>query len=201
MHYMPSAHQERLKEAYQLIRTGQRQAAQPMVLAVLRQDLNNADAWVLAAMASDKVPEQCRAVRRALALQPDHPQALKLMQELGCTPTEASLDLAPPPATRKRKSSASRKKSAVPGWFWMAMLGAGLLITLGVLTFSGLDTTGLGSDFRSGPSPYYSASNPISGLVFRPAGPADPAGDFRPDPPQVVGATGRPQLLKYYAVW
>jgi hypothetical protein len=71
-----------LQQAYQLIKSGQRQGAIEILQAVLRYDGNNADAWWLLANASTDPAEQQDALETVLRLRPTHEQAREKLAAL-----------------------------------------------------------------------------------------------------------------------
>lgn len=64
-----------LQQIYQLIKTGQNEAAVASLRSILTVEPNNADAWWLMANAATDLSEQRAAVERVLLLRPDHKQA------------------------------------------------------------------------------------------------------------------------------
>jgi hypothetical protein len=79
---MSDSTRAQLQQVYQLIKSGQNEAAVETLRAMLTVDPNNADAWWLMANASRDPAEQRSAVDRVLLLRPDHKQAQEKLAAL-----------------------------------------------------------------------------------------------------------------------
>jgi hypothetical protein len=71
---------ERLKQAYELLKQGQRPPALALIMQVIREDRDNADAWYLLAVARNTANEKREALEQTLRLNPNH-QAAQHMQQ------------------------------------------------------------------------------------------------------------------------
>jgi hypothetical protein len=67
-----------------MVEAGQTDKAREVVVAVLKTDRANPDAWHLAAMLTDDEREKCEALRRAVGLAPDNAEFRELYSSLGC---------------------------------------------------------------------------------------------------------------------
>lgn len=74
--------EKELREAYALMKQGDKQQATRIVQAVLKQDNKNSAAWWLLANLFEDPSKQERAAQRVLSLNPDHPGAQKLLASL-----------------------------------------------------------------------------------------------------------------------
>lgn len=79
---MSDSTRAQLQQVYQLIKSGQNEAAVETLRSMLTVDPNNADAWWLMANASRDPAEQRSAVDRVLLLRPDHKQAQEKLAAL-----------------------------------------------------------------------------------------------------------------------
>lgn len=84
---------ERLKQAYHLLKQGDRQAALNLIKQVLHEDRDCADAWFLLGTAQRDRERKLAAINNALRIDPQHRAALRLKQRL----TGAEESPAPPP--------------------------------------------------------------------------------------------------------
>lgn len=73
---------ERLKQAYNLLKQGKRRPAMTLIMQVIQQDQECADAWALLAAAHQDMDRRKTAINRALAIDPDHRAAQRLRQHL-----------------------------------------------------------------------------------------------------------------------
>lgn len=79
---MSDSTRAQLQEAYQLIKSGQNDAAIAIIRPIITIEPNNADAWWLLANASTDSTEKRRALETVLRLKPDHAQAQSKLNEL-----------------------------------------------------------------------------------------------------------------------
>jgi tetratricopeptide (TPR) repeat protein len=82
---MADQHRQQLKQAYQLLKQGQRERARSMVERVLKQDKSSADAWWLLANALDRDDLKIKSLKRVLSLKPGHARAQQMLDELQAT--------------------------------------------------------------------------------------------------------------------
>ena len=108
---MSQQHQAQLQEAYQLIKSGQRQAATRILLTVLKQDRDSADAWWLLANATSDPQKQQQALNQVLRVKPDHNAAQKLLDKVS---TAAAMRSEPPPPAAPPAQPASPFGDADP---------------------------------------------------------------------------------------
>ncbi len=73
---------ERLKEAYELLKQGDRHSALTLIMQVIQQNRDCADAWFLLAAARQDMNGKWMAVNRALKINPNHKAAQQLRQRL-----------------------------------------------------------------------------------------------------------------------
>ncbi len=71
-----------LKEAYDLIKTGQKSRAVEVLLPVLKADEHNADGWWLMANALTEPDDIREALENVLRLRPNHPKAEDMLEKL-----------------------------------------------------------------------------------------------------------------------
>lgn len=88
---------DKLQQAYQLIRSGEKTEAVKLLLPIVRADPENADAWWLLANAVDKSDQARRALQQVLKVRPNDQRARRFLEQLGGTPPPART--APPPTT------------------------------------------------------------------------------------------------------
>src|SRR5687767_10489025 len=89
---MAEGNQQVLHDAYELIKSGQKQEAMRLLVQVLQSDRNNANAWWLLANATDEPGKKQQALEQVLRLQPDHGAARRALDTL------TGADAAPPPS-------------------------------------------------------------------------------------------------------
>ncbi len=113
--------QQQLKQAYQLLKQGQRERARSMVEVVLRQDKSNADAWWLLANALDRDDLKIKSLERVLSLKPGHARAQQMLDELQATDDDTDDFFDSQPATvdnrdpyNKQKNDEIKLKKALP---------------------------------------------------------------------------------------
>lgn len=75
---MITEHKEKLVQAKKLIDSGHKVETRQMIISVLKENSGNANAWVLAAMASDDEAQKQKALDRALQIDPFHKMATQL---------------------------------------------------------------------------------------------------------------------------
>jgi ferric-dicitrate binding protein FerR (iron transport regulator) len=93
---------ERLREAAQRIKAGEIAVAKALVASVLKENNRNAQAWYLAAYTYDDENRKVRALEQALAIDPQHDKALRLLQRLR---PQDELDLLMDIAAPKQKTN------------------------------------------------------------------------------------------------
>jgi hypothetical protein len=100
---------EQLQQAYQLIRSGNRQEAVQILMSVLRADQSNADAWWLLANAVTDPSQQRRALEEVLKRRPGDERAQRMLNSLTPpAPLEEDLfDDMPEPAPAPRAAQPS----------------------------------------------------------------------------------------------
>ncbi|MEW5867981.1 MAG: M14 family zinc carboxypeptidase [Chloroflexota bacterium] len=82
--------QELLAQAVQAARSGDKRLAGQLLARLLRQEPDNAQAWLwMAACVSGRARKR-RCLKQALAIQPDHPQARRALQRLSSQPRRTS---------------------------------------------------------------------------------------------------------------
>jgi tetratricopeptide (TPR) repeat protein len=64
-----------LYQAYALLKEGRQKEAQEAVVAILKRNPDNADAWYLASRLTDSYEKRVQALERALAIDPRHAKA------------------------------------------------------------------------------------------------------------------------------
>lgn len=82
-----------LKQAYRLVKNGEKQRALNILTAVLRTDRNNANAWWLVAHASTDKDQQIQALEQVLRLKPDHTKASQMLDQLLPVDEDPFIDL------------------------------------------------------------------------------------------------------------
>jgi hypothetical protein len=102
---MSQQHRAQLQEAYQLIKSGNKQDATRLLLAVLKEDRDNADAWWLLANATTDTDKQRQALNQVLRLKPDHNAAQRLLEKVNTSAPMRSAG--PPPAPSRDPFAAS----------------------------------------------------------------------------------------------
>jgi len=75
--------EQQLREAYTLMKEGDKQGASKIVKAVLRQDSSNVNAWWMMANIIDDPDKQAKAAQKVLSLNPNHAGAKKMMSLRG----------------------------------------------------------------------------------------------------------------------
>ncbi len=91
--------QNQLQRAYELIKAGQKGEATQIIVEVLRQDRDSADAWWLLANATADPTKARQALQQVLRLRPDHAAAQRMMDTLdpASAPPPPVIASAPPP--------------------------------------------------------------------------------------------------------
>ncbi|MBW4439267.1 MAG: pre-peptidase C-terminal domain-containing protein [Pleurocapsa minor GSE-CHR-MK-17-07R] len=81
---------QQLQQAFQLIKAGNKTDAAKLLVPIVRNEPNNADAWWLLSNAVTNVEQQRRALEKVLSLRPDDDRARrKLAQVTGAPPPES----------------------------------------------------------------------------------------------------------------
>jgi hypothetical protein len=117
--------QDVLRQAYHLVKSGDKDAARELLKSLLVEDRDNIDAWWLAAHAAATPQDTRLALCRVLELKPDHQPARLMLDKLNREhPIEA--DRLPdavltPPKRRRTPAQRSRK------WGWKVVMVLGLL--------------------------------------------------------------------------
>lgn len=94
---------ERLKQAYELLKQGQRPPALTLIMQVIREDRDNADAWYLLAVARNNANEKREALEQTLRLNPNHQAAQRMQQKWNATQSPQPSPQPPqPPSTPPR---------------------------------------------------------------------------------------------------
>jgi hypothetical protein len=124
-------HKAQLKEAYALIKAERRPEAYELIAPILAQQPDYTDAWWLAAHASPTLRAAAAACQKVLALQPNHPQARLMLDELRRRMAiEQHLTIEEKP---RRLAPTRHKTRGAP--FWVLALSAlfVLIIAIGLL--------------------------------------------------------------------
>ncbi len=79
--------------------------------------------------------------------------------------------------------------------YWIGAALAAILFALAGCSATATDTSTQATPVTSG------SGETADVIAGRPAAPAAEDADFRPDPVSVVAATGRPQLIEFFAFW
>ncbi len=74
---------ESLKKAGDLIREGRTKSARAILLEILREDPENAQAWFMLSYTIPDLEKQINAVQQAMRLKPDSEKARQRLLELG----------------------------------------------------------------------------------------------------------------------
>lgn len=111
---MSQQHQAQLQEAYQLIKSGSKQEATRILLGVLRENRDNADAWWLLANATSDPEKQRQALGQVLRIKPDHNSAQRMLEKVSAAPAvrPAAPPPEPPPRTDPFAAPPSSRASA-----------------------------------------------------------------------------------------
>lgn len=80
---MNPEHLTSLKEAADLIKAGKTKPARGLIIEVLREDPNNAQAWYMLSFAVPRVDRQLYALQQTIQLVPDHQKAIERLKKLG----------------------------------------------------------------------------------------------------------------------
>jgi len=84
-----------LKNAYQLIQAGDKGQAKQIVAVLLEQNQNDPDALYLEAYFAEQPDQKIELLERILAIQPDHPQAKKILAQVQLPSVETLLHIGP----------------------------------------------------------------------------------------------------------
>lgn len=80
-------HTAQLVQAKKLIDSGKTAEAQQLIIRVLKENDQNANAWVLAAMATADEAQKRQALDKALKIDPAHPMAQQLYKRYALPPS------------------------------------------------------------------------------------------------------------------
>src|SRR5690348_17166664 len=97
-----------LRDAYTLMKQGDKRGAAQLVQEVLRQDKSNVNAWWLFANVLEDEEKVVKSLEKVLALNPEHPGARKKLAAM--RPEYAHL--AAPTTAEKGKSKTDQKSAA-----------------------------------------------------------------------------------------
>lgn len=130
-------HKAQLKEAYALIKAERRPEAYELIAPILVQQPDYTDAWWLAAHAAPTLRAAAAACQKVLALQPNHPQARLMLDELRRRMAiEQHLTVEEKP---RRLAPTRRKARSVP--FWVLTLSALFILIIAsglvIMVFTG----------------------------------------------------------------
>ncbi len=121
-------HKAQLKEAYALIKAERRPEASELIAPILAQQPDYIDAWWLAAHASPTLRAAAAACQKVLALQPNHPQARLMLDELRRRMAiEQHLTVEENP---RRLAPTRRKARGLP--FWVLTLSAIFILIIAI---------------------------------------------------------------------
>jgi len=81
--------QNLLKQAAKAVQEGNFTVARAILSDILKANPNNADAWYIAAFATNEREQKIRALERALNIDPSHEKARQLLDRLRPTPLAA----------------------------------------------------------------------------------------------------------------
>ncbi len=149
---MADANQQ-LRQAFTLMKQGNRREAIAIVQSVLKQDRNNASAWWLLANLLDDEDRKRKALDRVLALEPTHKGANEMMDKLapkvspfiGMDEAEEEIDLSTPEGrmrpeklVKSRYIEEEKKETQVPlsiriGFGLLTIFVLALVVIFGVL--------------------------------------------------------------------
>ncbi|MBZ0308513.1 MAG: DUF4192 domain-containing protein [Anaerolineae bacterium] len=110
---MITENKEKLVQAKKLIDSGHKAEARQIIISVLKENSGNANAWVLAAMASDDEAQKQKALDRALQIDPFHKMATQLYE-----PYQQPTPVAPVGFEKKRATGSrdTQKKKSEKSW-------------------------------------------------------------------------------------
>lgn len=80
---MNPEHLTSLKQAAELVKAGKTKSARGLIIEVLREDPNNAQAWYMLSFAVPRVDRQIYALQQTIQLVPDHQKAIDRLKKLG----------------------------------------------------------------------------------------------------------------------
>lgn len=127
----------RYQEVAQMIRTGNKANARQLIKLMLRDNPNNADAWYLAAGVSDGEQQRMEALRRALAIDPNHARARAALGEMRNAVVEEE----------ESESVATRKEESTVHFVLRVLLGIGALLVGAYFGYLAFDNMTRGSVF------------------------------------------------------
>lgn len=91
--------QKQLRQAFALMKQGDKRQATQIVQDVIKQDRNNVPAWWLMANILDDETRKRKALDKVLSLDANHAGAKKMLASLDGTPLPASVKKTPPPGS------------------------------------------------------------------------------------------------------
>lgn len=92
--------QEQLRQAFALMKQGDKKQAAQIVQSVIKQDRNNVSAWWLMANILDEATRKQKALEKVLSLDANHAGAKKMLASLAGKPAPSSAKNAPSPAPK-----------------------------------------------------------------------------------------------------
>ena len=116
-----------LHRASELVKTGQKQAAEPIIRQYLDAFPDDVRGWWVLANATDDPKLKRRSLERVLQAKPDHAKAWEMLDALNKPPSRKQV-VVPAPQVR----SVPRRRGCVPGWVVLVLLVG---ITVGVVLF------------------------------------------------------------------
>lgn len=87
---------QRLQEAVTLIKAGNVEFGQKLLIRLVRENPKNEKAWLWLVNTTPKRPNQIGCLERVIAINPEHQTAKKLLAELKGEPAEAAPSVSPP---------------------------------------------------------------------------------------------------------
>jgi tetratricopeptide (TPR) repeat protein len=141
---------EKLNNAIQLVKSGNKQAALPLLKEVIQADPQNENAWLWLYSCVDKVEQKKVCLQKALEINPGNQNARNALKKLSdLTPGPAQQFVqggATPPQPAPRDESGPRRSRRT--WF-LALLGAGLFLLVCGVSFLLLVQNGLASSLAA----------------------------------------------------
>jgi pimeloyl-ACP methyl ester carboxylesterase len=160
---MDETTQRALQTAYQLIKSGKKEAAFSLLASLIKANPNIVDAWYLMGFAVDDPQKQLYAFRQVLRLSPAHEGAKKQVTRLLNPPppapvpapeTKLPVEPARPPAPAVvswvEQKQAEKKKPTSRAWLWVGFVV--LLVCVVVVGATGVATGALPSFSRPTPT-------------------------------------------------
>ena len=140
---------EQLDRAIQLIKSGDRQAAIPILKEVIRADPRDENAWLWLYSCVEQAEQKKFCLQKALEINPANRHAQDAL---------ARLSVAPVPPVQPAPANAPSVSQPVPGakpnpqknaWGWLIAMGAGVLVLLCGATFVYFAQTGQAAAFAA----------------------------------------------------